>query len=135
MIVTSYYMWYLPFSTLHMVCICASIWLSNLCTFAIFFQFVSALVFISTRFHIINCVLEQMLFDVPFNDRFSVDITNATGNPPTLVCVQPVSNIHTLNKVLDGINERTGNILYMQRNTKRSTRFGFRQFYEALTMP
>lgn len=131
-IVTCYYMWYLPLSTLHMVCICASIFLSNLCTFAIFIQFVSALVFIFTRFNIINCLLEQMLFDVPFNDRFHVEIT---GKQPTLVSIQPVSNIHTLNKVLDGINGRTGNILYMQSNTKRTTRFGFLQFYELLTMP
>lgn len=74
------------------------------------------------------------MFDVPFNDRFLVDVPNVTGQQPILVSVQPVSNIHTLNKVLDGIHERTGNILYMQSSTKRATRFGFRQFYEMMAM-
>lgn len=133
-IITCYYMWFLPLSTLHRIYICAAILLTNLCNFAMFFQLVTALVYISSRFNMINNLLEQLLFDIPFNDQFFVDVPNVTGKQPILVSVQPVSNIQTLNKVLDGIHERTENILYMRSSTKRATRFGFRQFYELITM-
>lgn len=133
-IITCYYMWSLPLSIPHRVYICASIFLTNLCNFAMFYQLVSALVYISSRFNMINNLLEQMLFDVPFNGRFFVDVPNFFGKQPILVSVQPVSNIQTLNKVLDGIHERAENILYMRSSTNRATRFGFRQFYELITM-
>lgn len=131
-ILTCYYMWYLPLSTDNMIIICASIGITNLSNFAIFYQFANALLFVCSRFNMINCLLEQLLYDVPFNDRFLVDVPNTNEQQPTLVSVQPVSNIHTLNQVLNGIEGRTGNILYMQSSTKRATKFGFRQLYELM---
>lgn len=131
---TCYYMWYLRLSTSHMVCICGTILLTNLCNFAIFYQFISALMYISTRFNMINHLLEQMLIDVPIIDRFYMDFSNVTGKQSILISVQSVSNIQTLNRVLDGIHERTGNIVSMRSSTERATRFGYRQFHELMTM-
>lgn len=89
---TCFFLANLQLDIMHLCCICVTILLSNLCTVSIISQYICAMSFVSTRFHNINCILRQLLFDESLDDftvfvhRNGIRKNKSKCNKPAKMC-------------------------------------------------
>lgn len=70
---TIYFLIDIPFDPLHKACVCFSIYMSNVCIYVITVEFICYVYFLFMRFHCINNVLRQLLFDDSYLHHSIID--------------------------------------------------------------
>lgn len=70
---TLYFLSDLPFNPFHKACVCFSIYMSNVCIYAITTEFLWYVTFIFVRFHAVNNILRQLLLDDSYLKHTIID--------------------------------------------------------------
>lgn len=70
---TIYFLIDLPFHPFHKACVCFSIYMSNVCIYAITTEYLWYVSFIFMRFHAVNNILKQLLLDDSYLKQAIID--------------------------------------------------------------